>query len=68
MQVREDPIHGYRKEMQGYMLNTDLDAAQAQCLKNLQFGKGGLKQKYIPDANELIKQRILIPVDKIILK
>ncbi len=68
LQVREDPVHGYRKEMQGYMLNTDLNAAQAKCLANSQFGKGGLEQKYIPNANELIEQGILIPVDRIGLK
>lgn len=68
LQVREDPIHGYRNEMQGHMLNTDIDAAQAQCLNNLQFGKGGLAQKYISNANELINKEILVPVDKIILK
>jgi hypothetical protein len=27
LHVREDPIHGYRKEMQGYILNTNIDAA-----------------------------------------
>lgn len=68
LQVREDPIYGYRKEMHGYKLSTDIDAAQAQCLMNSQFGKGGLEQKYISDANKLIEEGILVPVDKIILK
>lgn len=68
LQVREDPIHGYRSEMQGYILNADIDAAQALCLNNSQFGVGGLEQKYISNAKELIDNGTLVPVDKILLK
>ncbi|MDE6208520.1 MAG: hypothetical protein K2M73_02465, partial [Lachnospiraceae bacterium] len=68
LQVKEDLVYGYRKEMVGYMLNTDLDAAQSICLQNMQFGAGGLEQKYIPYANKLIQDEILVRVDKIILK
>ena len=68
LQVKESAKHGYRSEMWGYMLNQDIAAAKAFCLENPQFGEGGLEQKYIPNANELIKAGILIPVDIIILK
>lgn len=68
LQVQEHPTFGYRSEMQGYTLKTDLSAAEAKCLANSQFGKGGLDQLFIPDANELIEKGILIPTEKIKLK
>lgn len=68
LQVQEHPTLGYRGEMQGYILKTDLSAAEAKCLANSQFGKGGLEQIFIPSTQELIEKGILIPVDKIKLK
>lgn len=68
LQVQEHPTLGYRGEMQGYILKTDLSAAEAKCLANSQFGKGGLDQIFIPCTQELIEKGILIPVDKIKLK
>jgi hypothetical protein len=68
LQVVKNKNLGYRSEMQGYKLKTNLNAAESKCLANSNFGKGGLDQKYIYDANDLIKKGILVPVDKIILK
>ncbi|MEG0345335.1 MAG: hypothetical protein RR546_02560 [Erysipelotrichaceae bacterium] len=68
LQVQEHPSLGYRGEMQGYILKTDLGAAEAKCLANSQFGEGGLDQIFIPSVEELIEKGILVLVDKIKLK
>lgn len=68
LQVQEHPLYGYRGEMQGYMLKGDLSAAEAKCLANSQFGKGGLEQLFIPNTQELIVEGVLVPVENIKLK
>jgi hypothetical protein len=68
LQVKENAKYGYRKEMWGYLLKQDIYAAKALCLFNIQYGKGGLEQKYIPNSNELINKGILVPVEIIKLK
>ena len=68
LQVDKHPKFGYRSEMQGYQLNSEIDGAEAKCLANSNYGDGGLDQKFIPNANELIEKGILVPVDKIPLK
>lgn len=68
MQVREHPKFGYRPEMQGYVIKSNLTAAEAQCLANSQYGHGGLKQLFISDAQKLIEQGILVPIESIKLR
>jgi hypothetical protein len=68
LQVKESAKYGYRSEMRGYMLNQDISAAKALCFANPQFGEGGLEQKYIPNADDLIEAGILKLVDIIKLK
>ncbi|WP_255377792.1 hypothetical protein, partial [Listeria sp. ILCC796] len=68
LQVEKNPVHGYRGEMQGYKVTKNTDAAFGKTKANPQYGKGGLPQVFVPDANELIEKGILVPVDKIILK
>lgn len=65
LQVEKNPIHGYRGNMQGYKVTTDIDAAFGITKANPQFGKGGLPQVYVPNVDELIEKGILIPVDNI---
>jgi hypothetical protein len=65
LQVEKNPIHGYRGNMQGYKVTTDIDAAFGVTKANPQFGKGGLPQVYVPSAGELIEKGILVPVDNI---
>ena len=54
--------------MQGYMLTKDIGAAKSKALANPGLGKGGLQQKLIPNANDLIKNGDLVLVDIIELK
>ena len=68
LQVEPHPILGYRTEMQGYQFNVNIDGAESICLANPDYGLGGLTQNFVPNAKELINQKILIPVDKIALK
>ena len=68
LQVEKNPIHGYRSSMQGYKATVDLDAAFGITKANPQFGKGGLPQIFMPNANDLINNGYLVPVDKILLK
>ena len=44
------------------------DAAKSKALANPGLGKGGLQQKLIPNANDLIKNGDLVLVDIIELK
>lgn len=50
-------------EMQGYLFKEDIAGAYGITSANLQFGKGGLPQYYIPNVQDLINKGILIPVD-----
>lgn len=68
LQVEKNLVHGYRSEMQGYKATIDLEAAFGLTKANPQFGKGGLPQIFIPDANDLIQKGYLIPVENIPLK
>ena len=68
LQVEKHADLGYRKEMHGYMLKKDVGAAKSKALANPRFGKGGLQQKLIPNANDLIKNGDLVLVDIIELK
>lgn len=68
LQVRKHEVLGYRKEMHGYMLTKDIGAAKSKALANTDFGDGGLQQKLIPNANDLIKNGDLVLVDIIELK
>lgn len=68
LQVEAHPTMGYRSEMQGYQFKDVIEGAEAKCLANPDYGPGSLIQKFVPDANDLIKQGILEPVEKIILK
>ena len=65
LQVEKNLVHGYRSEMQGYKATIDLEAAFGLTKANPQFGKGGLPQIFIPDANDLIQKGYLIPVENI---
>eukprot|EP00828_Plagiopyla_frontata_P014788 TRINITY_DN1927_c0_g1_i7.p1 TRINITY_DN1927_c0_g1~~TRINITY_DN1927_c0_g1_i7.p1 ORF type:complete len:427 (-),score=86.85 TRINITY_DN1927_c0_g1_i7:390-1670(-) len=65
LQVEKSPIHGYRGNMQGYMVNEDIEAAFGITKANPQFGKGGLPQIFAPNVQELIDKGILVPVDNI---
>lgn len=65
LQVEKNPIHGYRGEMQGYLFNEDIASAYGITNANPQFGRGGLPQYYIPNAQDLIEKGILIPVDNV---
>ena len=68
LQVQKHKVHGYKKEMQGYLFNQDIAAAQGITKANPQFGAGGLPQIFVPYANDWIEKGILIPVKKIKLK
>ena len=68
LQVEENPVHGYRSNMQGYKATIDLDAAFGLAKANPQFGKGGWPQIFVPDADDLIQKGYLVPVDNILLK
>ena len=65
LQVEKNPIHGYRGNMQGYLVNENVEAAFGITRANPQFGKGGLPQMFVPDVKTLIDNEILIPVDNI---
>ena len=65
LQVMENPIKGYRGNMKGYKAIVDLDAAFGITKANPIYGGGGLPQIFMPNANELIKNKYLIPVDNI---
>ncbi len=65
LQVEKNQIHGYRRNMQGYMVNEDVKAAFGITKANPQFGKGGLPQIFVPNVQELINKRILVPFDNI---
>lgn len=67
LQVEKSPIHGYRGSMQGYKATSDISAAFGVTKANPQFGRGGLPQVFVPDAERLINQRILVPVNNITL-
>ncbi len=54
--------------MHGYMLTKDVGAAKSKALANNNFGDGGLQQKLIPHADDLIKNGDLVLVDIIELK
>lgn len=68
LQVEKHKIFGYRSQMQGYKATVDLNSAFGITKANLQYGDGGSPQIYMPNADELIKNKYLIPVDSIPLK
>ena len=68
LQVEPHPTLGYRPEMQGYQFKSGIEGAEAPCLANPDYGAGGLIQEFVPDANTLIENGILAPVDKIKLQ
>ena len=61
-------IHGYRGEMQGYVFNEEIASAYGITNANPQFGKGGLPQYFVPNANDYIQKGILVKVDNITLR
>jgi len=65
LQVEKNLIHGYRSNMQGYKATVDLDVAFGIAKANPQFGKGGLPQIFIPNADDLINKGYLIPAENI---
>jgi hypothetical protein len=65
LQVEKHAIFGYRSSVQGYFVNEDASGAFSITKANPDYGKGGLPQIFIPDANELIEKGILVPVYKI---
>ena len=67
LQVEKNPIYGYRGTMQGYIVSEDIKVAYGLAEANPQFGKGGLPQLFVPNVQELIDQKILIPADSILL-
>ena len=68
LQVEKHPIHGYRGEMQGYVFNEEIASAYGITNANPQFGKGGLQQYFVPNANDYIQKGILVKVDNITLR
>jgi len=68
LQVEKHPIHGYRGEMQGYVFNEEIASAYGITNANPQFGKGGLPQYFVPNANDYIQKGILVKVDNITLR
>ena len=68
LQVQAHPKFGYRGEMGGYLFNEEVAAAYGITNANPQFGKGGLPQYYVPDAQKLIDMGVLTPVDTITLQ
>ncbi|HBF36166.1 MAG TPA: hypothetical protein DDW50_02470 [Firmicutes bacterium] len=65
LQVIKNEKYGYRQTAQGYLVKTDIDAAFGITKANPEYGKGGLPQIFIPNANELVKQGVLEPIDGI---
>ena len=65
LQVMKHPKHGYRTRMVGYYSNKNLSSANGYARANPIYGKGGLPQIYIPNANELIANGTLKPVKTI---
>lgn len=59
LQVEENPVHGYREKMEGYMFNEDVVCAYGIAKANPQFGEGGLPQYFVPNADDLICREIL---------
>jgi len=68
LQVEKHPIYGYRGEMQGYVFNEEIASAYGITNANPQFGKGGLPQYFVPNANDYIQKGILVKVDNITLR
>ena len=68
LQVEKHPIHGDRGEMQGYVFNEEIASAYGITNANPQFGKGGLPQYFVPNANDYIQKGILVKVDNITLR
>ena len=68
LQVEKHPIHGYWGEMQGYVFNEEIASAYGITNANPQFGKGGLPQYFVPNANDYIQKGILVKVDNITLR
>lgn len=65
LQVKEHRLYGYRKQMQGYKFNEDIESAYGIVTANPQFGKGGLSQYFVPNTQEYIDKGILVPIDTI---
>lgn len=65
LQVRKDPVRGYRGNMQGYIVNENINVAFGITRANPQYGGGGLPQIYVPDVENLINKGILSKVDNI---
>ncbi|MDO5650228.1 MAG: hypothetical protein Q4G11_06455, partial [Gallicola sp.] len=68
LQVEKNPIHGYRGEMHGYVYNEEIASAYGITNANPQFGKGGLPQYFVPDADDYIQKGILVKTDIIVLR
>ncbi len=68
LQVEKHSVHGYRSNMQGYEATINIDAAFGITKANPRYGKGGLPQIFVPDAEELIDKGYLVPIDNIPLK
>ncbi|MDF2564835.1 MAG: hypothetical protein K0Q53_1230 [Massilibacillus sp.] len=65
LQVEKHEMFGYRSSVQGYLVKDESSAAFSITKANLDYGKGGLPQIFVQDANELIEKGVLVPVDKI---
>lgn len=59
---------GIGGEMQGYVFNEEIASAYGITNENPQFGKGGLPQYFVPNANDYIQKGILVKVDNITLR
>lgn len=62
LQVKRHKTFGYRNKVVGYYFAENVDAAYGCTLANPQYGKGGLTQYFVPNAQELIDKGVLIPV------
>ena len=51
-----------------YIFNADVASAYGITNANPQFGKGGLPQYFVPNANDYIQKGILVKVDNITLR
>lgn len=67
LQVSKHPVKGYRPQVTGYVVTQDTKAAFGITKANPKYGDGGLPQVFVPDANKLIGDGILKPVDTISL-
>ena len=54
----------YRKIMGAYKFNEDINLATGITLSNPQFGPGGLTQYFVPDFQEAVHNKFIVPIKK----